>query len=90
MSCTWTSSLTVCVVNLTLKLLLVRHVAYREAFTQTVQARGYFKRQSGGKGQYGDVWLNSHQTKKALDLNSKTLSLVALCHVNISHQLKLV
>ena len=30
-------------------------VAYREAFTKTVQARGYFKRQSGGKGQYGDV-----------------------------------
>ncbi len=32
-------------------------VAYREAFTQTVQARGYFKRQSGGKGQYGDVYI---------------------------------
>jgi elongation factor G len=32
-------------------------VAYREAFTQTVQARGFFKRQSGGKGQYGDVWV---------------------------------
>ncbi|GMA69761.1 elongation factor G [Leuconostoc litchii] len=32
-------------------------VAYREAFTQTVQARGFFKRQSGGKGQYGDVYI---------------------------------
>ncbi|GAP02830.1 elongation factor G [Fructobacillus pseudoficulneus] len=32
-------------------------VAYREAFTKTVQARGFFKRQSGGKGQYGDVWI---------------------------------
>ena len=32
-------------------------VAYREAFTKTVQDRGYFKRQSGGKGQYGDVWI---------------------------------
>ncbi len=32
-------------------------VAYREAFTQSVKARGYFKRQSGGKGQYGDVWI---------------------------------
>ncbi|MDR3190115.1 MAG: elongation factor G [Lactobacillaceae bacterium] len=32
-------------------------VAYREAFTKTVEARGYFKRQSGGKGQYGDVWI---------------------------------
>ncbi|MBM7617986.1 elongation factor G [Weissella uvarum] len=32
-------------------------VAYREAFTKTVNARGFFKRQSGGKGQYGDVWI---------------------------------
>ncbi|MCW0953666.1 elongation factor G [Weissella ceti] len=32
-------------------------VAYREAFTQTVEARGFFKRQSGGKGQFGDVWI---------------------------------
>jgi elongation factor G len=32
-------------------------VAYREAFTKTVQARGFFKRQSGGKGQFGDVWI---------------------------------
>jgi elongation factor G len=32
-------------------------VAYREAFTQTVQAQGKFVRQSGGKGQYGDVWI---------------------------------
>ncbi|MCM0599721.1 elongation factor G [Periweissella fabalis] len=32
-------------------------VAYREAFTKTVQSRGFFKRQSGGKGQYGDVWV---------------------------------
>ena len=32
-------------------------VAYREAFTKTVKARGFFKRQSGGKGQYGDVWI---------------------------------
>ncbi|KRN76532.1 elongation factor G [Weissella minor] len=32
-------------------------VAYREAFTKDVQARGFFKRQSGGKGQYGDVWI---------------------------------
>ncbi|MBS9335525.1 elongation factor G [Fructobacillus sp. M1-13] len=32
-------------------------VAYREAFTKTVSARGFFKRQSGGKGQYGDVMI---------------------------------
>ncbi|MDR2660804.1 MAG: elongation factor G [Lactobacillaceae bacterium] len=32
-------------------------VAYREAFTKTVQSQGKFVRQSGGKGQYGDVWI---------------------------------
>ncbi|WP_461239974.1 elongation factor G [Paucilactobacillus sp. N302-9] len=32
-------------------------VAYREAFTKATQAQGKFVRQSGGKGQYGDVWI---------------------------------
>ncbi|KRL96098.1 elongation factor G [Limosilactobacillus equigenerosi] len=32
-------------------------VSYREALTKTVQAQGKFVRQSGGKGQYGDVWI---------------------------------
>jgi elongation factor G len=32
-------------------------VSYRETFRQATQARGFFKRQSGGKGQYGDVWI---------------------------------
>ena len=32
-------------------------VSYRETFRQATQARGFFKRQSGGKGQYGDVWV---------------------------------
>ncbi|WP_268912620.1 elongation factor G [Lentilactobacillus sp. SPB1-3] len=32
-------------------------VSYREAFTKDVQAQGKFVRQSGGKGQYGDVWV---------------------------------
>ena len=32
-------------------------VAYRETFRAGTSARGYFKRQSGGKGQYGDVWI---------------------------------
>jgi elongation factor G len=32
-------------------------VAYREAFKKTVEVEGKFVKQSGGKGQYGHVWL---------------------------------
>ncbi|MER1952585.1 MAG: elongation factor G [Aerococcus urinaeequi] len=32
-------------------------VSYRETFTQQTQVQGKFVRQSGGKGQYGDVWI---------------------------------
>jgi len=32
-------------------------VAYRETITKTVKSEGRFVRQSGGKGQFGDCWL---------------------------------
>ncbi|AUJ31306.1 elongation factor G [Liquorilactobacillus nagelii] len=32
-------------------------VAYRETFTKQVSVQGKFVHQSGGKGQYGDVWI---------------------------------
>jgi elongation factor G len=32
-------------------------VAYRETITKTIKSEGRFIRQSGGKGQYGHVWL---------------------------------
>ncbi len=32
-------------------------VAYKEAITKTVEKQGKFVRQSGGTGQYGDIWL---------------------------------
>jgi elongation factor G len=32
-------------------------VAYKEAITKNVEVQGKFVRQSGGKGQYGDVWI---------------------------------
>jgi elongation factor G len=32
-------------------------VAYRETITKTIQSEGRFIRQSGGRGQYGHVWL---------------------------------
>ncbi len=32
-------------------------VAYRESITKSVKQQGLYKRQTGGKGQFGDVWL---------------------------------
>ena len=32
-------------------------VAYRETFTQAADVEGKFVRQSGGRGQYGHVWI---------------------------------
>ena len=32
-------------------------VAYRETFTQAAEVEGKFVRQSGGRGQYGHVWI---------------------------------
>ena len=38
-------------------------VAYREAIREKVQARGQYIRQSGGRGQYGDVYLEIEPKK---------------------------
>jgi len=33
------------------------HIPYRETITRKVKVQGKYKKQSGGHGQYGDVWL---------------------------------
>ena len=33
------------------------HVPYRETITGTAEAEGKHKKQSGGRGQYGDCWI---------------------------------
>lgn len=38
-------------------------VAYREAITKTVRVEGKYIRQSGGRGQYGHVWLELEPAK---------------------------
>ncbi len=38
-------------------------VAYRETITKTVESEGRFVRQSGGKGQFGHVWLKIEPQK---------------------------
>ncbi len=35
-------------------------VPYKETVTKTAKVQGKFKRQSGGRGQYGDVWIEVH------------------------------
>jgi elongation factor G len=32
-------------------------IPYKEAITKTAEAQGKYKKQTGGRGQYGDVWL---------------------------------
>ena len=41
-------------------------VAYRETITKPVKIQGRFVRQSGGRGQYGDVWLELEPLEKGL------------------------
>src|SRR5688572_31536063 len=48
-------------------------VAYREAITRSAQAHGRFVRQSGGKGQFGDVKIRLEpitEDRKSTRLNS--------------------
>ncbi len=35
-------------------------VSYKETITRSARVQGKFKRQSGGRGQYGDVWIEIH------------------------------
>ena len=41
-------------------------VAYRETVRQKAEAQGRFVRQTGGRGQYGDVWLEVEPTEPGL------------------------
>jgi elongation factor G len=38
-------------------------VSYRETITKNAKVQGKFKRQSGGRGQYGDVWIEIEPLK---------------------------
>lgn len=43
-------------------------VSYMESITKTVKMQGKFKRQSGGRGQYGDVWIEAQPLEKGKGL----------------------
>src|SRR3546814_2169575 len=53
-------------------------VAYRETIRKAVKAEGKFVRQSGGKGQFGHVWLEISPNEQGTDRTSTRL--------NSSHQ----
>ncbi len=75
-SCTWMSLLTVWSNDSRLKLTLVPQSILPWSIPRFYTTRGFFKRQSGGKGQFGDVWINLPQTKKVKDSVRKYLSSV--------------
>jgi len=39
-------------------------ISYKETITKSAKVQGKFKRQSGGRGQYGDVWLQVEPLEK--------------------------
>ena len=47
-------------------------VAYRETITKTVEVQGRHIRQSGGRGQYGDVWLRLEPLEPGAGLQYET------------------
>jgi elongation factor G len=49
-------------------------VAYRETIRKTVEQEGKFVRQSGGRGQYGHVWLRLEPLEPARVTSSSTAS----------------
>jgi len=43
-------------------------IPYRETITASSKVQGKYKKQSGGKGQYGDCWIELHPIDKNTDL----------------------
>jgi elongation factor G len=57
-------------------------VAYREAIKKEVEQEGKHAKQSGGKGQYGHVWIKMGRTSRARALSSSTPSRAVPCRAN--------
>jgi len=63
-------------------------VAYREAIRKEVEQEGKHAKQSGGKGQYGHVWIKMGPNEVARALNSSMPSRAARCRANTFPQSK--
>ena len=58
-------------------------VAYKETIRKKVEAEGKFVRQSGGRGQFGHVWIEVGPNEKGRDSSSRTASSAARSPENI-------
>lgn len=65
-------------------------VAFRETIKGTASVQGKHAKQSGGRGQYGDVWIKFEPNESAKALNLSMKLKVVLCHKNIESQLSKV
>ena len=63
-------------------------VAYREAIKKPVEVEGKFIKQSGGRGQYGHVWLKMEPSESGKGLSLSMRSRVEPFHVNIFRRYK--
>ncbi len=61
---------------------------YRETFRASTQARGFFKRQSGGKGQFGDVWIEFTPNEEGKGFEFENAIVSGVVPVNLSQRLK--
>jgi elongation factor G len=61
-------------------------VAYRETVRSTTKAEGKFVRQSGGRGQYGHVWIEMGPRKRVTATSSLIRSSAAPFRVSISRR----
>ena len=59
-------------------------VAYREAIKKPVEVEGKFIKQSGGRGQYGHVWLKMEPNERARASSSSTRSRAVRSRANTS------
>ena len=54
-------------------------IAYRESIRKTIQVQGRHKKQTGGHGQFGDVWIEFSPAEPGTDFEFVTRSSAARC-----------
>jgi len=62
---------------------VLRRLAYRETIRKSVEQESKFVRQSGGRGQYGHVWLRIEPQEAGAGYELSTRLLVGLFRKNI-------